>query len=68
MPVDTWACPPPVVPPVVQPEMPILLPNTGTGGVGDFLDTFGWRVTLAGLVALSGFSLLSGARLLRNRC
>ena len=58
---------PPEVPPVVQPEISVLLPNTGTGGVGDLLDTFGWRVTLAGLVALSGLSLFSGARLLRTR-
>ena len=52
---------------MVQPEISVLLPNTGTGGVGDLLDTFGWRVTLAGLVALSGLSLFSGARLLRTR-
>lgn len=53
----------------VVPEPPVIpteLPNTGSGGVDTFLDTFGWRLMLAGLVAGSAFSFVGGARMLRR--
>ena len=49
------------------PDPPTDLPNTGSGGVGAPFDTFGWRLTLTGLIAVSGLSFAGGLRLIRRR-
>ena len=55
----------PVPPPPPDPQR--TSPNTGSGGVGAPFDTFGWRLTLTGLIAVSGLSFAGGLRLIRRR-
>ena len=54
------------LPPFV-PDPPTALPNAGSGGVGTPFDTFGWRLSLTVLIAVSGLSFAGGLRLIRRR-
>ena len=55
------------VPPPAPPPAPLALPDAGSGGAAGAIDTFGWRLSLTGLIVLSGLSFVGGVRLLRGR-